>query len=917
MNPLPDPEEVGFAQWLGALAQAAPIPVRFIGAVPQFPDYHPPRNEGPVPDIRNMPESVSELIEGGIAQEHGWHDPMLRFREREAGLRDLGWSLWPHGPRNLGSGAYGSVQLIFKTEDMNLSFSKRRMAAFKIQALEDENVDRLWTELSVMRSVRHRNIVDYYGAFVVTPRSGQTYLDEKRHGLHSKSPKKMGHPKQKALGPLIRPGNLVLHPNDAVYVDRWKTKSKARPATPEPETKAEAESRGFVADFEDPEREMQHKDMPVDTFCLLMEYANAGDLRTEIMRYPNFHLTESGARYYMREIIAGVSYLHGKGIIHDDLHPGNVVLKYNENGKTKRCLICDFGNCIIRDTTPGPPRPLPNFSCDIDSLKFYMNIMCRGLATGIPGVERPRIVPVLTTMAKDVINDKRARNCATLLAFPWFNQPAEAPVVRDRRLHHTIPVLLNPDENTMRARKEQSHVVQDPNVIRTYSLHPASVVEDPRRFKLLPTIGEDAEEEEAALNTSHSGSSSSSSNSKAKRFGFSPPPSPRAGKKKKKKGKKKSPSSSSSSNPDDDGAGALTFGLRRMRISGRLDGPPDVRITEAAPSSQARQPPGTPVLSHTQTRAKKIADKAASKPSGGKTAAKPSATGQKRKEPDSDNESFKFVYRSKKGPWSGQPGAPVAVADAQAAGSSGYRGSTPATSTLPTIQPQRAPTSPTSTSATAKGQKRKEPEPDDDSYEPSFGFTHKKTPAPQFVTPPLPSSVTTPVAGARRLLPLRLPQPETATRQTGRKSTAASRTSTGSSTAQQTVPLIPTSSRAKTGSATRQDAPTSVPASRGTPSQSAAAQSAGPSSRVKPRSRTTPAAATATAPPETPVRREGLRSGTRAAAAAAAASPGTSQAAQAQEDSSSESSDSHTPSKSRGKRGKRGGRSGGRGRRKK
>ena len=340
---LPQNQDTAFAQLIVALDQLSLLPNQHRETVKQFRDYVFERIEGPVPDDRFMPESADKLIDAGIMGEDEGTDPMPRFPDLKAGLEDLKWSSWPHGPRSLGSGTYGCVQLIHKTEDMDLPFPQRRMAALKIQLLTDANAHQLWTEMSVLNCVKHKNIVNYYGAFVVTPETGRRYQSEIRRGLHADSPAK-----EKSEEPLI--------PRHAESEDEDDTDA--------PDSKMSEKEKQLREKRKQIEKQRLRDFQVQDTFCILMEYANAGTLHDEILRYPNRHMTEIGARYYMREIIAGVSYLHKKLIVHEDLHLDNVLLKYNSNGITKRCLICDFVNCAIpiyNEGTLNPSAYFPSF----------------------------------------------------------------------------------------------------------------------------------------------------------------------------------------------------------------------------------------------------------------------------------------------------------------------------------------------------------------------------------------------------------------------------------------------------------------------------------------------------------------------------------------------------------------------------
>ena len=373
---------------------------------------------------------------------------MTRFQEVEAGLWDLHWSLWPHGPWSLGEGAVGFVQLIFKTEDLDQPFPRRRMAALKIQSLTDRHAARLWTEMSVLNCVRHRNIVDFYGAFAVTPRTGQVYQAERANGMHTGSSSKRKE-SEKSLGP--RPAEA----DDEVFTERWAERAAGSPRPPKAnQSKEETAAAELEKQRREKQRQKERKkirfDQVNDTFCILMEYANAGTLRAEILRHPNRHLSEPGARYYMREIIAGVSYLHSKNIVHVDLHCTNVLMKYNQDGSTKRCIICDLGNCKIRVWNNGRWQPSVPFQKDVISLRKYMSQM----VTGFTGFERyaPPIKPAITLDARDVLDDRTSMNCAQLLRFRWFHGPAVAPVINLR--DDSIPELLNQHAPTRLQRAE-------------------------------------------------------------------------------------------------------------------------------------------------------------------------------------------------------------------------------------------------------------------------------------------------------------------------------------------------------------------------------------------------------------------------------------------------------------------------------
>ncbi|KAL9652594.1 hypothetical protein ABK040_000161 [Willaertia magna] len=94
--------------------------------------------------------------------------------------------------------------------------------------------------------------------------------------------------------------------------------------------------------------------------CLILEYANVGDLFTVIEYFDNHgkngRMTESQARFFFKQIVNGVLYLHRCGICHRDLKPENILVHFkdknakiyfNENYLNCKLKITDFGFCGI------------------------------------------------------------------------------------------------------------------------------------------------------------------------------------------------------------------------------------------------------------------------------------------------------------------------------------------------------------------------------------------------------------------------------------------------------------------------------------------------------------------------------------------------------------------------------------------
>ena len=154
---------------------------------------------------------------------------------------------------------------------------------------------------------------------------------------------------------------------------------------------------------------------PQDEMWILMEYATAGTLHTEINRYfrSGITISEHGARYYMLQIMKAVEYLHDREISHNDIHEHNIFLSYTGNGQDKICKLADFGAAEIESIHPVSVL----YNIDILSCRGLLNFMLNphGDYRG------------LTQDAIDVFRILLSGSVRQLLRMKWFRHSARPP----------------------------------------------------------------------------------------------------------------------------------------------------------------------------------------------------------------------------------------------------------------------------------------------------------------------------------------------------------------------------------------------------------------------------------------------------------------------------------------------------------
>ncbi|KAH0662496.1 hypothetical protein KY284_027427 [Solanum tuberosum] len=80
-------------------------------------------------------------------------------------------------------------------------------------------------------------------------------------------------------------------------------------------------------------------------YNLLLEYASGGSLADRLLNNGKLGLPEFKVKKYTKDVLLGLSFIHGKGIIHCDIKPHNILLTSSDGDDDTEevAKIADFG----------------------------------------------------------------------------------------------------------------------------------------------------------------------------------------------------------------------------------------------------------------------------------------------------------------------------------------------------------------------------------------------------------------------------------------------------------------------------------------------------------------------------------------------------------------------------------------------
>jgi serine/threonine protein kinase len=416
-----------------------------------FSNYDNSRRRAPVPLEEDAPASVDEFMEKWNTDHRGRKHPFTKYHDVKEGARGAGWTVWPEKGIHLGKGTFGMVQLLYRSEDIDKAPERRRLAAMKVQPVDEMfyGMTYQWTELVVMKACHHKYIVDFYNAFFLLPseKDKSSKQGKKRRRSSSSDSEKM----------VSKSNWVAADPKSRKKVKQHRS-SDSESSDP---------TISLLTDLEEsiPDEEHDSADSKCISLCIIMEYANAGNMMMEMFRYPHRSIPESGCRYYIRQICKGLQHMHGLGISHNDIHIGNILLVYRSDGKRKRCLIADFGLCKL-PREKGRQPDMSHFQTDMGKTKLLLRQMLVGVTPDAP-------IDHLDQRTQHMLNHSTAMTMEQMLNWSWIREgdaDAPDPETEHRKLMqpHELPQPAETQEpvagpSGLQATPESSRARQKPH----------------------------------------------------------------------------------------------------------------------------------------------------------------------------------------------------------------------------------------------------------------------------------------------------------------------------------------------------------------------------------------------------------------------------------------------------------------------
>lgn len=209
----------------------------------------------------------------------------------------------------------------------------------------------------------------------------------------------------------VKTDGLVDHP-DLVALKTLIPEIGSR--TADKRFKAEAESLHKVRDHSNVVEIIDHRiEMENSPAYIVMEYVPGPTLHELIQHHATHPVPIPVALDLIRQIAAGLKYIHEKGLTHRDLKPGNVLLQQANHGTGVHCVgrprVADFGLTVPAEGTgltepgmkPGPGTPGYRSPEQVAGQKvngrsdiFALGIISYELLTGRPQPRSPNGVRV-------------------------------------------------------------------------------------------------------------------------------------------------------------------------------------------------------------------------------------------------------------------------------------------------------------------------------------------------------------------------------------------------------------------------------------------------------------------------------------------------------------------------------------------